>query len=72
MVNPAFLLKAFLFTKLTNDDVAYIRECYDAHLRRKEVYEKFKDKIAFDSFARIWDGTTWKDIKPEVYTEMVK
>ena len=56
-------------TKLTNDDVAYIRECYDAHLRRKEVYEKFKDKIAFDSFASIWDGTTWKDIKPEVYTE---
>ena len=56
-------------TKLTNEDVAYIRECYDAHLRRKEVYEKFKDKIAFDSFARIWDGTTWKDIKPEVYTK---
>ena len=56
-------------TKLTNQDVAYIRECYDAHMRRKEVYERFKDKIAFGSFASIWDGTTWKDIKPEVYTE---
>ena len=56
-------------TKLTNDDVAYIRECYNAHLRRKEVYERFKDRITFDSFASIWDGTTWKDVKPEVYTE---
>ena len=56
-------------TKLTNQDVAYIRECYDAHMRRKEVYEYFKDKISFSAFASIWDGTTWKDIKPEVYTE---
>ena len=56
-------------TKLTNEDVAYIRECYDAHLRRKEVYKLFKDKITFSSFASIWDGTTWKDIKPEVYTK---
>ena len=56
-------------TKLTNNDVAYIRECYDEHLRRKDVYEQFKDKISFDAFASIWDGTTWKDIKTEVYTE---
>lgn len=56
-------------TKLTNEDVAYIRECYDLHYRRKEVYEQFKDKITFSAFASIWDGTTWKDIKPEVYTE---
>lgn len=56
-------------TKLTNQDVAYIRECYDAHARRKEVYEQFKDKVSFDTFASIWDGTTWKEIKPEVYTE---
>lgn len=56
-------------TKLTNEDVAYIRECYDNHERRKTVYEQFKDKISFSSFASIWDGTTWKDIKPEVYTQ---
>ena len=47
----------------------FIRECYDAHQRRREVYKKFQDKISFDSFASIWDGTTWKDIKPEVYTK---
>ena len=56
-------------TKLTNEDVAYIRECYNLHMRRREVYELFKDKISFSSFARIWDGTTWKDIKKEVYTQ---
>ena len=56
-------------TKLTDQDVAYIRECYDEHMRRKEVYEQFKDKITFGAFARIWDGTTWKGIKSEVYTE---
>lgn len=56
-------------TNLTNEDVAYIRECYDLHYRRKEVYEQFKDKISFGAFASIWDGTTWKDIKQDVYTE---
>ena len=56
-------------TKLTNEDVAYIRECYDRHERRRVVYERFKDKISFSAFASIWDGTTWKDIKQEVYTQ---
>ena len=56
-------------TKLTNNDVAFIRECYDAHKRRKDVYKLFEDKISFSAFASIWDGSTWKDIKPEVYTE---
>lgn len=55
-------------TSLTNEDVAYIRECYDAHLRRKDVYKQFSDKISFDGFASIWDGSTWKDIKMDVYT----
>ena len=56
-------------TNLTNEDVAFIRECYDEHKRRKEVYELFKDKISFDGFARIWDGSSWKEIKREVYTK---
>lgn len=56
-------------TKLTNKDVEYIRTCYNNHKRRKEVYENFKNKISFNSFASIWDGTTWTSIMPEVYTE---
>lgn len=56
-------------TNLTNEDVIYIRECYDLHMRRRDVYQKFQDKISFGGFASIWDGSTWKDIKMEVYTE---
>ena len=59
-------------TKLTNEDVAYIRNCYDEHQRRKDVYKLFKDKISFGAFASIWDGSTWQDIKMEVYTEKNK
>ena len=38
-------------------------------MRRREVYKQFQDRISFSAFASIWDGTTWKDIKPEVYTQ---
>ncbi len=55
--------------KLTNEDVAYIRECYDMHMRRKDVYQLFQDKVTFGSFARVWDGSMWRNIKMEVYTE---
>ena len=55
-------------TKLTNEDVYDIREAYNKHLRRKDVYENYKDKIAFGAFARIWDGSTWKGIHSDVYT----
>ena len=55
-------------TKLTNLDVEYIRTCYSQHKRRKEVYELFKDRISFSAFASIWDGSTWTNIMPEVYT----
>ena len=55
--------------KLTEEDVRYIRTAYNNHLRRREVYELFKDKISFGTFAGVWDGTTWSYIMPEVYTE---
>lgn len=55
--------------KLTEDDVYMIREEYrKKEHTRKEVYEQFKDKIAFSSFASVWDGTTWKHVHQEVYT----
>lgn len=54
--------------KITEEDVIYIRKCYAEHRRRREVYSLYKDKIAFGTFATIWDGTTWKHVMPEVYT----
>ena len=55
--------------KLTEDDVRIIRTAYNNHKRRKEVYKQFKDKIAFSTFANVWDGHTWNHIMPEVFTE---
>lgn len=54
---------------LTENEVKFIRTAYNNHERRKDVYEYFKDKITFSSFARIWDGTSWAHIMPEVLTE---
>lgn len=55
--------------KLTIEEVYDIREQYNLHKRRKDVYENYKNKITFGSFARIWDGSTWKGIHSDVYTE---
>lgn len=56
-------------TKLTEHDVAEIRAAYNNHERRKDVYERYKDRISFSGFAAIWDGTTWNHVNMEVYTE---
>lgn len=55
--------------KLTESDVIIIREAYANHKRQKDVYELFKDKIAFTSFQNIWQGKVWAHIMPEVFTE---
>ena len=54
---------------LTEDDVKVIRNAYANHLRRKDVYLKFKDKISFATFANVWDGSTWGHVMPEVFTK---
>lgn len=54
---------------VSEQDVIKIREAYKNHQRRKEVYEDYKDRISFYQFARIWDGTSWSYIMPEIYTE---
>lgn len=54
---------------LTEKDVIKIRTAYNNHERRKDAYEEYKDYLSFSQFARIWDGTSWGYIMPEVYTE---
>ena len=56
-------------SKLTENDVIYIRQAYNAHKKQKEVYEKFKDIISFNHFQNIWQGRVWAHIMPEVFTE---
>lgn len=55
--------------KLTEEDVYYIRECYNAHIPFREVYNEYKNKISKRGLQKIWWFDTWKDINPEYHTE---
>lgn len=55
-------------TKLTNEDVYYIREQYAAHKDQKEIHKEFSHLIGESGFKKIWNGVTWKEIHMDVYT----
>lgn len=55
--------------KLTYDDVVVIRTAYNNHQSQKATYELFKDKITFNSFQSVWQGRSWANVMPEVFTE---
>lgn len=55
--------------KLNKQDVINIRTAYNNKEPRKEVYILYKDKISFSGFCHVWDGSRWKEIMPEVYSE---
>lgn len=55
-------------TKLTNEDVYYIREQYALHKEQKEIYKEFSHLIGESGFKKIWNGATWKEVHMEVYT----
>lgn len=55
--------------KLTMSDVENIRKEYDLKkLTVSKVWEKYKNRISFSAFEKIWQGITWKSVLPEVYT----
>lgn len=56
-------------SKLTEKDVISIRKAYSQHLKQKEVYKNFQDKITFQYFQNLWQGRAWPHIMPEVFTE---
>ena len=55
--------------KLTESDVYAIRQAYNNHCQRRIVYEQYAHKITFSGFSKVWDGTSWPHICPEVFTE---
>lgn len=55
--------------KLTEADVRAIRTAYANHESCKQCYEKYKDKITYNSFQGVWQGRSWATIMPEVFTE---
>ena len=54
---------------LTEQDVIYIRECYNNHIPFREVFKKYSDKISKRGFQKIWQFETWKYVHPEYHTE---
>ena len=55
--------------KLNEEDVRYIRECYNVHIPFREVYAEFQDKITKRGLQKVWWFDTWKNIYPEYHTE---
>ena len=54
--------------KLTKQDIIDIRTRYNNQERKNEVYEDYKNLIGESGFHKIWNGDTWKNIMPEVYS----
>ena len=54
---------------LKEEDVKYIRECYNAHIPFREIYNEYKEKISKRGLQKVWWFETWKNIYPEYHTE---
>lgn len=54
--------------KLTEEDIKNIRNYYKCKARKKDVYSLYENRIGKSGFSKIWNGITWKNIMPEVYT----
>lgn len=54
---------------LKESDIYYIRECYNAHIPFRVIYEEYKDKISKRGLQKVWWFDTWKNILPEYHTE---
>lgn len=60
-------------TRLTINDVKNIRKIYsECKVGCKDCWELYSDKISYSAFEKIYEGVTWKDVMPEVYTEEAK
>jgi group I intron endonuclease len=55
--------------KLTEQDVYNIRECYNRHMDKHEVYKLYGYKLTWLSFSSLWEGSCWKNIHYDVYTK---
>lgn len=57
---------------LTIEDVIIIRKIYNSktHEHKIDIYNRlFIDKCGLRAFQKAWNGDTWKDVMPEVYSE---
>lgn len=56
--------------KLTIDEVREIRKIYsEGKIGCYECWQMYKDKISYSAFEKVYEGTTWRNIMPEVYSD---
>ena len=59
--------------RLNVKDVYDIREVYSTlSICCSECYERYKDRISYSAFEKIWEGRTWTSIHMDVYTPLNK
>lgn len=58
-------------SQFTDEEVYEIRELYaSGSIKSTDAYELYyKDRIGISGFRKIWNGTTWKHVHMDVYTE---
>ena len=56
---------------VSEEDVAYIRQCYKNGVYKIDCYNALLEKchLNFNTFNSIWAGRSYKNIMPEVFTE---
>lgn len=59
-------------SKLTEDEVFYIREQYKNLKNWQEVYKEYENLISQNTFKDVWHGKTWKHVHVDVYTNETK
>lgn len=55
--------------KLTYEDIIEIRKAYANHQSQKETYKYYQNKVTLNQFQAVWQGRSWSNIMPEVFTE---
>lgn len=56
--------------RLAQKDVIEIRKIYASReMSCGSCYERYKERISYSAFEKIWEGFTWKSVMPEVYSE---
>lgn len=55
--------------KLSEKDVYEIRERYNNHEFKDDVYKDYKDLIGESGFKKIWNGENWNKVHMDVYTQ---
>ena len=59
--------------RLTVNDIKDIRVIYsECKIGCKDCWELYSDRISYSAFEKIYEGTTWRAIMPEVYTDEAK